>query len=108
MKSLTISRYATKITLSQIQIPKPLENQLLIKVSYAPINPADIYYTMGVYGVKHQKPNLLGMEGSGVVMNENSPLYGKTVSFLPVNSFGSWVEYAVCDKNDCFEIEDPL
>ncbi len=47
---------------------------------FAPINPADIYQSKGVYGIDKRLPLYLGFEGSGIVVDsgeKNSPLIGK-------------------------------
>ena len=54
---------------------------MLIKVKYAPVNPSDIYYSLGIYGIKKAVPTHLGMEGVGDVVE--GKMKGKLVSFLP-------------------------
>ena len=43
-------------------------------MKYAPINPSDKHYGLGVYGVKRPLPTIIGFEGSGEVVEvgENS------------------------------------
>lgn len=52
MKFAQISRYGAKIVINSAQIPQLQPNQLLIKMHYAPINPSDIYYIKGLYGIR--------------------------------------------------------
>lgn len=108
MKSLRLLKYAAKPILADAPRPIPGPQQVLIRLKYAPINPADIYYTLGVYGVKNPLPTPLGMEGSGIVVEGPNSLVGKSVAFLPHSSFGSWAEYALCNFEDCYEVSDTL
>ena len=48
-----------------LPLPKPGENQILVKVAFAPINPSDI---ASMYGGYVQKLNIIGLEGSGTVV----------------------------------------
>jgi NADPH2:quinone reductase len=44
MKALRLSKFAGPIELAKIDIPEPGPGQVLIKVAYAPINPADFAF----------------------------------------------------------------
>lgn len=35
---------------------------------YAPLNPSDINFYMGSYGIKKKLPAIMGFEGSGVII----------------------------------------
>ena len=48
-----------------VPVPKPGENQILVKVAFAPMNPSDI---ASMYGGYVQKLNIIGLEGSGTVV----------------------------------------
>ncbi len=56
------------------------ENDVLIQMLAAPINPADLNMIEGVYGVKSSFPAIGGNEGVGVVVEA-----GKNVQHLRVN-----------------------
>lgn len=40
-------------------------------MKHAPINPSDIYYAKGVYGIKKSLPTVIGFEGSGELVDAN-------------------------------------
>ena len=65
------------------------ENEVLIKVEAAPINPSDQYMSVGRYGVKKLFPPTpvgVGFEGSGIVVevheSVSSDLVGKKAVFV--------------------------
>ncbi|OMJ69780.1 hypothetical protein SteCoe_32395 [Stentor coeruleus] len=90
-------------------MPIPGSGQALIKVHVSPISYQDIDTI--------QKSNpctlistVLGIEGSGVVIQENKSIFskknkGKKVSFMVLDSFlpGTWAEYVICDEK-CFMV----
>jgi NADPH:quinone reductase-like Zn-dependent oxidoreductase len=51
MKALHIVKYGRFPVLEQLPIPELGESDLLIKMKYAPINPSDINFYQGKYGV---------------------------------------------------------
>lgn len=51
MKALHIIKYGKFPVLKEIPIPEIGPNELLIKLKYAPINPSDLNFYQGRYGV---------------------------------------------------------
>ena len=47
---------------------EPASGEALVRVLASPINPADINFVQGVYGVKPELPAVPGMEGCGEVV----------------------------------------
>src|SRR5712671_3798162 len=77
--------------------PKPTSDEVVVKMSAAPINPADLNSIEGKYPIKAALPATPGMEGAGVVMEVGSAVRNLTVGtpvILP-HSFGTWREVAV-------------
>ena len=76
---------------------EPASNEVVVKMSAAPINPADLNSIEGKYPIKAPLPATPGMEGAGVVVEVGSrvrdPAVGAQV-ILP-HSFGTWREVAV-------------
>ena len=61
------------LEVSNLEESRVLENgQIRVAVSFSPINPADINYIQGVYGVKPELPAVPGLEATGVVLESNS------------------------------------
>src|ERR1700704_3670777 len=77
--------------------PDPAPNEVVVKMSAAPINPADLNSIEGKYPIKAELPATPGMEGAGVVIELGSAVRDLAVGtqvILP-HSFGPWREVAV-------------
>jgi trans-2-enoyl-CoA reductase len=72
-------------------------NEVVVRMSAAPINPADLNSIEGKYPIKAPLPATPGMEGAGVVVKVGSAVRDLAVGaqvILPHN-FGTWREIAV-------------
>ena len=113
MKALLLEG-ASKISVQNIPIPKPLDGQVLIKVMAAPINPSDIYFIkLGAYSEEKKAPCVAGFEGSGVVVENGGGLMGwglvgKKVAFTPIMTSGSYAQYALAKSSECFPVDDEM
>lgn len=52
MRAIHIQKYGRLPVLVNCPIPERNHNQLLIKMKYAPINPSDLFFYLGLYGIK--------------------------------------------------------
>src|SRR5947207_15888372 len=76
--------------------PEPASNDVVVKMSAAPINPADLNSIEGKYPIKAPLPATPGMEGAGTVIEIGSGVRNLPVGaqvILP-HSFGTWREMA--------------
>jgi trans-2-enoyl-CoA reductase len=76
---------------------EPAPNEVVVKMSAAPINPADLNSIEGKYPIKATLPATPGMEGAGVVAEVGTAVRDLAVGtqvILP-HSFGTWREGAV-------------
>lgn len=71
MKAIHIARYGRFPVLKHLPIPSLGNGDLLIKMKYAPVNPSDIYFYQGKYGVIKQNFPIVGFEGSGIVIDSH-------------------------------------
>jgi trans-2-enoyl-CoA reductase len=75
----------------------PAPNEVVVKMSAAPINPADLNSIEGKYPIKAELPATPGMEGAGFVIEVGSTVRDVAIGtqvILP-HSFGTWREVAV-------------
>lgn len=75
-------------------MPSPAEGEVLIRMMAAPINPADINFIQGVYGVKPALPDSrAGLEGCGVVEESRADGFQKGDEVILLRGVGSWSEF---------------
>lgn len=83
---------------------------MLIKVAAAPVNPSDLSFLQGNYGIKKKLPAAPGLVGSGTVVASGSGLLGryltgKRVAFAALTSgHGSWADYALASVRQCIPL----
>ena len=98
------------VSLGVVPVPAPKPTQLLIKVSFAPVNPSDVMFLKGMYGQPRQKGQPAGFEGVGIVTAAGDEalakiFMGKRVAFATgLTGWGSWAEYAVAEASACIPL----
>ena len=89
-----------------IDVPKPDVGQVLIKVIQSGVNPSDLHFIKGEYGIPRVKGTPAGFEGCGTVVSAGKGgenLIGQRVGFIATGS-GAWAEYALSDLKSCFPV----
>ena len=99
------------VSLDEQASPPLTPGHVRVRLLAAPINPADINYIQGVYGVKPELPATPGMEGCGEVIESTSPMIstGNRVIFLKRG--GLWQEEVVAAAEDLIVVPteiDPM
>jgi NADPH:quinone reductase len=103
MKALQIKAYGGPLERVDVPVPQPGPGQVLVKIAASPINPSDLKFIEGAYGVKKPLPVVAGFEGSGVVVATGGGLLGKFLMGKRVGCMatatggGTWAEYMVAD-----------
>ncbi|MFC2119392.1 alcohol dehydrogenase catalytic domain-containing protein, partial [Bacteroidota bacterium] len=96
--------------LSEIPVPVPKANEVLIKISASPINPSDLSMIQGTYADKPSFPITPGLEGSGVVVAAGKGLLpklrlGKRVTCTSSGGGnGIWAEYMITSAKRCIPL----
>lgn len=69
----------------------PAPGELRVRMLAAPINPSDVNYVQGVYGVKPQLPcTAVGLEGCGVVEESAAEGFAPGDKVILLSGAGSW------------------
>ena len=100
-----LSRFAA---LREIAVPTPGPGQVLVRVARAAVNPSDLHYLAGEYGLPRRPDAAAGFEGTGEVVAAGpgwSPgalyarrLVGRRVAFgVGPDGGGAWAEFALTD-----------
>lgn len=69
MKALVLEEFGQPLVVKEIEVPKPKEGEVLIRVEASPINPSDASFLKGSYSSQRKTPCVPGFEGSGVVVS---------------------------------------
>src|SRR5256714_3414754 len=80
-----------------LPLAAPGANEVVVKMSAAPINPADLNGIEGKYPIKAPLPAVPGMEGTGSIIEAGSAVRDLAIGtqvILPHN-FGTWRELCV-------------
>ena len=85
----------------EVPTPTPRAGQVLVKIRTAAVNPSDLMFLRGRYGVRREPPTIPGFEGCGDVVAAGSGLgallVGRRVAVATQGSFGTWAEYTVAE-----------
>ena len=107
-----ISENEIQLRKTQRQIPS--EDEVLIEVHFAPINPSDVMAMKGMYAsfTSYEFPVAHGNEGSGIVVSsggiKGKHLVGKKVAFTRVLSNGAFQQFTVARVDSCFDLQDDV
>lgn len=90
------------VRVEEVELPEPGAGEVLVAMEAAPINPADLNFISGTYGVKATLPATPGLEGCGrvVAAGEGVELRVGDRVRLP-EGVGSWRTHAVVEAGKC-------
>jgi NADPH2:quinone reductase len=96
-----------KLKLDEVADPKPAPGQVVVRVIYAGLNPADAFLAQAQYPAKPKFPHILGRDGVGEVLaigeGVSSVKLGDTVGILRgdtgVESWGTLAEQVAVDAS---------
>ena len=94
----------------EIPVPDPGDGQVLIRVIYGSVNPSDLHYIKGEYGVPRRKGVPAGFEAVGEVVKAGAGaegLLGKRVGFFGSAS-GVWAGFSIAEASMCIPVRDDV
>ncbi len=111
MKAVYVKQFGEPevMQLAEVDKPSPKEDEILVKVEAAGVNPVDTYIRSGVYAKLPDLPYIPGSDVAGTVVAT-----GKSVSTFQVGDrvyssgtvSGGYAEYAVCVESQVFPLPD--
>lgn len=88
-------------------IPRALEHgEIRVRMLAAPVNPADINFIQGTYGVRPELPCTPGIEGCGKVLESRDDAFSRGDTVIFVARVGTWSEEVVCPGSSALKIPD--
>ena len=98
------------IELKPVSEPALGQEEVLISMEAAPINPSDFLFVRGMYGIRPALPSSVGAEGVGRVAKIGSKvdaaLRGKRVLILPTYEQGTWADEVVVPVRNLVPMSD--
>ena len=95
-----------------VKMPVAGDNDVVIKIHAAPVNPSDIAFIQGVYNVVKSLPAVPGFEASGIIIDAGynaKSLIGRKVScFIQNDRSGTWSEFVVANMSDVILLKDEM
>lgn len=90
---------------ARIPVPRPGAGQVLVRMRMAAINPSDIHFIKGEYGLPRVKGAAAGFEGCGDVVAAGAGaegLNGRRIAFVGSKTgTGAWAEYVLAEVTSC-------
>ena len=93
-------------------VPEPAlgQEEVLISMEAAPLNPSDFLFVRGMYGIRPAFPSPVGAEGVGRVakigLKVDVALRGKRVLIIPTYEQGTWAEQVVAPVRNLVTMSD--
>ena len=98
------------VELSTVPVPSLGEDDVLVSMEAAPLNPSDFLLIRGMYGVRPSLPFPPGSEGVGRVTKTGSmvdvALQDRRVLILPTYEQGTWADQAVVPVRNIVSMSD--
>jgi len=98
------------IELNTVSEPALGQEDVLVSMEAAPLNPSDFLFVRGIYGVRPAFPSPVGAEGVGRVAKIGSKvdvaLRGRRVLVLPTYEQGTWADQVVVPVRNLVPMSD--
>src|SRR5215471_7508663 len=103
-----------KLRLTDVADPQPAAGEVLLRVTYAALNPADRYLAQGEYPAKPPLPHILGRDGSGTIVATGPGVEGHPVGQrrailrgeVGVSRWGTFAQLVATPAESVIEIPD--
>lgn len=102
---------AEVLDLETFEIPPLEDGEVLLAIHAAPINPADLNFIEGTYGIKPELPAHAGMECAATVLESRSGEFSPGDEVIPIARSGAWATHIVTSAENLIHIPggiDPL
>lgn len=93
-----------------VAVPQPGKGEVLVRVTLANVNPSDLHFIKGEYGLPRVAGAPAGFEGCGIAVAAGEGaegLVGRRVAFVASRS-GAWAEYALADAASCIPVDERI
>jgi NADPH:quinone reductase-like Zn-dependent oxidoreductase len=98
----------TVLELQEVDIPQPKSHEVRIKVTARNINPSDIMFVRGMYGITPKLPSSAGFEAVGIVDLADEKGFLKTGQKVIFTAIGTWKEYVCVAAQSVIPVPDSM
>lgn len=109
MKALLFDQAGTPedvLTIRDVEKPIPAPDEVLVRISGSPINPADGFFINGHYRLAPEFPQIAGLEGAGIVEATGKDVPASSGRLVAFSTPGSWAEYVAVPWKSVIPLED--
>lgn len=91
-------------------VPRPGAGRVLVRIKASPVNPSDLSFLRGAYGIKKELPVVPGFEASGEVVASGGGVWanhivGRRVACAaPADGDGTWAEFMLAEAAFCIPL----
>lgn len=96
------------LQLKESPIPTPKPHEVLVKVTARNINPSDIMFIRGMYGITPKLPSSAGFEACGVVEKGDETGIVKSGTRVMFTAIGTWREYVCVPASMVIPVPDAM
>lgn len=113
MRAVELRAYeggADALAVVERPVPRPGAGQVLVRINASPVNPSDLSFLRGAYGIRKSLPVVPGFEASGEVVASGGGVWanhivGRRVACAaPAGGDGTWAEFMLADANHCIPL----
>lgn len=107
MKRLAFSRFgppAEVLELQLIDLPPLAEGEVRLKILAAPVNPADLNFIEGTYGIKPELPAVSGIEGCGEVLESRDARFTPGDHAIFLRRSATWASHVQVPGDMLFKV----
>lgn len=114
MQAVVLTETGALPTVATIPVPQPGAGEVLVKMHASPINPSDLAFLSGGYGIKKPFPVVPGFEGSGTVVAAGKGILPKiwlgrkVACAASPKQNGCWAEYMVTNAASCVPLSKKI
>jgi NADPH:quinone reductase-like Zn-dependent oxidoreductase len=99
---------AEVLRLEAVEPPPLAEGEVRLRILAAPVNPADLNFIEGTYGVKPELPALPGTEGCGEVVESRAAGFAPGDRAILLRRAGTWAEQATAPAAHLLRLPDGI
>ncbi|MDP4624785.1 MAG: 2-enoyl thioester reductase domain-containing protein [Akkermansiaceae bacterium] len=96
------------LSLINFQTAALKDGEVLLEIHAAPINPADLNYIEGTYGIKPELPSTVGMECSATVLESSSATLSSGDLVFPISQIGGWATHTVTSAENLIKLPSEI